>query len=217
MNNNKGIGGLEREAAKTRVKICGITNRKDAFLAADLGACALGFVFFRGSKRFISHDDAREIVSALPPFVVKVGVFVEEPPQAVLKLKQYCGLDRVQVYDARRCAAAGHIEPGHIIAAHRVGTREDVERAKTLPFFPLFDNAGTGVWGGSGKRFDWTILEDFDGPYILAGGIGPDNVDDALGFHPYAIDIASGVEIRPGKKDPEKMRALFKRLEMRRS
>lgn len=197
---------------RTRVKICGITNRKDAFLAADLGAFAVGFVFFRGSKRFVSPDDAKKIIEGLPPFIVKVGVFVEELPHDVMELKHHCRLDRVQVYDAGRWLAAGYAGTASIIAVQRVGSKNDVERAKSLPYFPLFDSAGDGLWGGSGKQFDWTMLEGFDGPYILAGGIGPDNVEGALELAPYAIDIASGLESRPGKKDPEKMRALFSRL-----
>lgn len=200
-----------------RVKICGITNKKDAFLAADLGAFALGFVFFRESKRFIAPDEAREIIENLPSLMVKIGVFVEETPNEVMELKSYCGLDRVQIYDAGRWAAAGHADPASIIAARRINRKDDIEEAKGLPYLPLFDTGVAGVWGGSGKRFDWALLEGFDRPYILAGGINADNVDDALTLKPWAIDIASGVERYPGKKDPEKMRALFKRLEERRS
>ncbi len=200
-----------------RVKICGITNKKDAFLAADLGAFALGFVFFRESKRFIAPDDARGIIESLPSPIVKIGVFVEETPNEVMGLKNYCGLDRVQIYDAVRWAAAGHADPASIIAARRVSTKDDIDEAKGLPYLPLFDTGIPGVWGGSGKRFDWAILEGFDRPYILAGGINADNVENALMLRPWAIDIASGVESYPGKKDPKKMRALFERLEERRS
>ena len=201
---------------KPRVKICGITNKKDAFLAADLGAFALGFVFFRESKRFIAPDEARGIIESLPSLMVKIGVFVEETPNEVMELKSYCGLDRVQIYDAGRWAAAGHADPASIIAARRINRRDDIEEAKGLPYLPLFDTGVAGVWGGSGKRFDWALLEGFDRPYILAGGINADNVDNALMLKPWARDIASGVERYPGKKDPEKMRALFKHLEERR-
>jgi len=210
-------GVRAQRPGKPRVKICGITNKKDAFLAADLGAFALGFVFFRESKRFISPDDAREIIEGLPSPIVKIGVFVEETPNEVMELKSYCGLDRVQIYDAVRWAAAGHADPASIIAARRVNTKDDVEQAKGLPYLPLFDTGAPGIWGGSGKRFDWAMLEGFDRPYILAGGINADNVDSALVLKPWAIDIASGVERCPGKKDPAKMRALFKRLEERES
>ncbi|MBP7528128.1 MAG: phosphoribosylanthranilate isomerase [Syntrophorhabdaceae bacterium] len=198
-----------------RVKICGITNKEDAFLAADLGAFALGFVFFRRSKRFIAPDGARRIIEGLPSSIVKVGVFVEETPDEVMELKRHCGLDCVQIYDAHRWAAAGYPVDGSIIAARRVASRDDVERARKIPYLPLFDTGVTGSWGGTGACFDWRFLEGFDRPYILAGGIKADNVEDAVRLGPWAIDIASSVESRPGKKDPKKMRALFKRLEAR--
>jgi len=200
---------------KTRVKICGITNRRDAFLAADLGAFAAGFVFFRKSRRYISPDKAKRIISSLPSSILKVGVFVEDAPDEIMEMKTYCGLDRLQVYDAGEWAAAGYADAVSIIAAHRVSSKEEIEKAKDLPYLPLFDTGIPGTWGGSGRRFDWTMLEGFERPYILAGGITADNVDEAVRIGPYAIDIASGVEGSPGKKDRQKMRTLFERLEAR--
>lgn len=199
---------------KTRVKICGITNRKDAFLAADLGAFAAGFVFYRGSKRCVTPGETRRIVASLPSSIVTIGVFVEEKPAEIMEAKRYCGLDRVQVYDAGKWAAAGY-DGDTIIAAYRVSSKEDIERANSLPYLPLFDTGIPGTWGGNGKRFDWTMLEGFGRPYVLAGGITADNIDEALRLGPFAVDISSGVEISPGKKDPKKLRALFERIEAR--
>jgi phosphoribosylanthranilate isomerase len=199
---------------KTRVKICGITNRKDAFLAAELGAFAPGFVFYRGSKRCVTPGETRRIVASLPSSIVTIGVFVEEKPAEIMEAKRYCGLDRVQVYDAGKWAAAGY-DGDTIIAAYRVSSKEDIERANSLPYLPLFDTGIPGTWGGNGKRFDWTMLEGFGRPYVLAGGITADNIDEALRLGPFAVDISSGVEISPGKKDPKKLRALFERIEAR--
>lgn len=199
---------------KTRVKICGITNRKDAFLVADLGAFAAGFVFYRGSRRCVAPEEVRRIVSSLPSSILKIGVFVEDTPDEVMAAKQYCGLDRVQVYDAGRWAAAGH-DAATIIAAYRVSSKVQIARARDLPYLPLFDTGSPGTWGGSGRRFDWAMLEGFDRPYILAGGITVDTIDDAMRLAPFAVDIASGVERSPGKKDPKKLRALFERIEAR--
>jgi len=199
---------------KTRVKICGITNRKDAHLAADLGAFAAGFVFYRGSRRYVTPTEVRGIVASLPSSVLTVGVFVEDTPDEVMEVKRYCGLDRVQVYDAGRWAGAGH-DGAAIIAAYRVSSKEEIAKAKDLPYLPLFDTGVPGMWGGSGKSFDWAMLEGFERPYILAGGITADNVGEAVSFRPFALDISSGVESSPGKKDPRKMQALFERIEAR--
>jgi phosphoribosylanthranilate isomerase len=201
---------------KTRVKICGITSKEDAFLAADLGAFAVGFVFFRKSGRYINPAAARKIVSCLPSSILKVGVFVEDTPAEVMEVKGYCGLDRMQVYNTARWAAAG-CDAASVIAAYKVRSKEEIMQARRFPYLPLFDTGVPGRWGGTGRRFDWTMLEGFDRPYILAGGVTVENIDEAMSLRPFAIDIASGVESSPGKKDPGKMRALFGRLEVRTS
>lgn len=197
---------------KTRVKICGITNTKDAFLAADLGAYAIGFVFYEGSQRRISYDGARKIARKLPPFVVKVGVFVNESVSSVLAAKEFCGLDRVQIHGDRIDTAVTAI-PAITIMAYRIKDRNDIEEARESPAFPLLDSHVENAFGGSGLRFNWKLLEDFGRPYILAGGINGENIDEALRLKPYGIDIASGVEKRPGVKDPRKMREIFRRVE----
>jgi phosphoribosylanthranilate isomerase len=202
---------------RTRVKICGITNLADALLAAELGAYAVGFVFFEGSRRSVSPEAVKEIVRHLPPFVVKVGVFVDEGLERTLAVKEFCSLDRIQVHagdDALgevRDAAA--FAPGIMITAHRIRERSDVERAMRSPGFPLLDSHVQGNYGGTGTRFDWNMLKGVERPFILAGGIDPGNVREALQANPYAIDVASGVEKAPGLKDPERMRAFFAAIE----
>lgn len=183
----------------------------DAFLAVDLGADALGFIFYKGSKRFIAYDEARRIIEKLPPFVVKVGVFVNETVQRMRGAKEYCMLDRVQVHRDERRDSTG-ILPGVTIEIYRIRDERDIEEARRSVAFPLLDSSVDNMYGGSGKQFNWQLLKGFDRPYILAGGINIENVDEALACNPYAIDIASGVEQSPGVKDPGKMREIFDRI-----
>jgi phosphoribosylanthranilate isomerase len=196
---------------KTRVKICGITNLADALLAVEFGAHAIGFVFYEGSKRCISCEDAREIAFRLPPFVIKCGVFVDEGWKRIMEIKDYCNLDRVQVYAGDESLSNNSVT-GITIMAFRIRNREDVERAQRSDSFPLLDSYHEKMHGGSGVKFNWELLKDFGRPFILAGGINSENIDSALKLKPYAIDIASGVESAPGKKDPAKMREIFRRV-----
>jgi len=197
---------------KTMVKVCGITRLEDALVAVEFGADALGFIFYPGSKRYISFDHARHIIERLPPFIVKVGVFVEESVDNILKAKEYCMLDRVQLY-AEDENIRGKVIPGITIMAFRIRDREDVKRAQNSEAFPLLDSYHERQYGGSGARFNWELLKDFGRPFILAGGINAGNIEEALEVKPYAIDIASGVESFPGIKDPDKMAKIFERIE----
>ena len=180
-------------------------------LSVELGAHAIGFVFYKGSKRCISCEDAREITCILPPFVIKCGVFVDEGWKRIMEIKDYCNLDRVQVYagDESLC---GNSVPGITIMAFRIRDSEDVEKAQRSDSFPLLDSYHEKMHGGSGVMFNWELLKDFGRPFILAGGINSENIDSALKLNPYAIDIASGVESAPGKKNPEKMAEIFRRI-----
>lgn len=197
---------------KTRVKICGVTTVGDAMLAADLGAYAVGFVFYPGSKRYLPVERARDICRRLPPFVVKVGVFVNETWERMTEAKDYCGLDRIQVH-GEYGPFDGRDLSGVLITSYRIGSQEDIERARRAEGFPLLDSLREGEFGGTGERFRWDLLKDFGRPFILAGGINLENIDEALRYGPYAVDIASGVEKSPGVKDPDKMRRIF--LELR--
>lgn len=188
-----------------RVKVCGITNLYDALLASELGAYAIGFVFYRKSKRYVREEIVKEIVRALPPFVLKVGVFVEEDEERILKLKESLSLDRVQVYKDVR------IESSSVIRALRIKGKEDLKMVEETPFFPLLDSYSQG-FGGSGKSFDWSLLKEVKRPYILAGGINIDNLEEVMKIKPYAIDVSTGLEKMPGKKDEKKMKEFFKRI-----
>jgi phosphoribosylanthranilate isomerase len=195
---------------KAKVKICGITSVKDAFVAADLGADAVGFVFYKGSKRYIPHAEARWIVEKLPPFILKVGVFVNENMREVLAAREFCMLDRVQLH-GDSCRLMG-VLPGISIVAYQIRNEKDMEEARQSLSIPLLDSGIGSGYGGTGKTFNWQFLEDFDRPYILAGGISIENIDEALSLKPYAIDLVSGIEKSSGVKDHDKMRALFERI-----
>ncbi len=197
---------------KTRIKICGITNIQDALMAAEMGADALGFVFFKASKRYISCEDAKGIILKLPPFIVKCGVFVNEGWEKIMEIRDYCKLDRIQVYagDKNLC---GNIIPGVTIMAFRIKDRSDVEKARMSKALPLLDSYNKKMYGGCGIKFDWELIRDFGRPFILAGGINAENIDSALNINPYAIDIASGAESSPGKKDPKKLEEIFRMVE----
>jgi len=194
-----------------RVKICGITNIEDALYASHLGAYAVGFVFFEGSKRYVSPETAKNIIKELPPFLVKVGVFVNEKPDTISKLSEYVGLDRIQLHTDFPHKYENFF-PQQIIMAYRIKSQEDVELANNSKFFPLLDRYDEKEYGGTGKTFDWSLLKGLKRDYILAGGINIENIDKAVALNPYAIDISSGIEQHYGKKDHKKMFEIFEKL-----
>lgn len=198
-----------------RIKICGITNLEDALLAAELGAHALGFIFFAKSPRNVAPEAAREIIRQLPPFVVSVGVFVNEEAAVVQELAARVGLDWVQLHGTEPpeyCRSLGR----RVMKAFRI---KDENSLKELAAYRgavqalLLDTYKKGQTGGTGETFDWELARqarDY-GPIVLAGGLTADNVAQAIdAARPQAVDVASGVEAAPGKKDPEKLRAFFR-------
>jgi phosphoribosylanthranilate isomerase len=197
----------------TRVKICGITRLEDARLAADLGASAVGFVFWPGSPRFIDPFRARRIASSLPPMVATVGIFVDQPIEHVRGIARLVGLTAVQLHGSESndyAAAVG----ARIIKAVGVGPSFDADAAVSMPaaMTLLLDAHDPALKGGTGRVIDWARAERVARvrPVILSGGLRPDSVADAIAaVRPYAIDVSSGVEERPGIKDPARLRALF--------
>ena len=184
-----------------RVKICGITNLEDALMAVELGADALGFIF-ADSPRRIDKGKAREIISKLPPFITTVGVFVNERKEVVEEIANECGLDALQFHGEETPDYCRHFKR-KVIKAFKIRTKEDLEGLRYYDVSAyLLDSPVRGT------PFDWDLLIGFhsDKPVILAGGLNPDNVSSALSkFVPYAVDVSSGVEEYPGKKDREKM------------
>ena len=197
-----------------RIKICGITNLEDALLAADLGAHALGFIFHAKSPRCVAPEAAREIIRQLPPLVVSVGVFVDEEAAVVRDLAARVGLDWVQLHGAETpeyCRSLGR----RVLKGFRI---QDENSLKALPAYQgavqafLLDTYRPGTLGGTGETFDWSLARKAGelGPVILAGGLTAANAAQAIAqARPQALDVASGVEAAPGKKDPAKLRAFF--------
>lgn len=202
----------------TKVKICGITCAGDALAACEAGADALGFVFApeaRKRGRYIDPGEARAIIQSLPPFVTTVAVTVNEPLDRLLTYLEF--VDRVQLHgeeDAGLCAQL----PDRVIKAFRIGPGFDVARMLSYPAGAcLLDASVPGERGGTGTLCDWdrareavTAAAAVGKPIILAGGLSPENVSDAVrAVRPYAVDVSGGVESAPGKKDHERLRAFI--------
>lgn len=195
-----------------RVKICGITNLHDALMAVEAGADALGFVFFQGSPRCISPENAAAIIRSLPPFVQTVGLFVNEKPATVNLVADQCGLDLVQLHGEESpdyCAVVKR----RIIKAFRV---RDASSLDDMPDYRvagcLLDAWSPAAHGGTGTTFNWDIAARAASshPIILAGGLTPENVAEAVAtVKPYAVDVSSGVESAPGIKDAGLVRAFI--------
>lgn len=192
-----------------RVKICGITNLRDAEYAVELGADALGFVFAPSARR-ISPEKAGKIVKSLGPFVNCVGVFVDEDLQKVGQIGQYCGLDTLQLHGNEQPKYLTGLGKGyHIIKSLRLINRGDLDRLKRYKASAfLLDTYERGKMGGTGKAIPsmWVLARKagklVTTPIILAGGLTPGNVRDAVKVaRPFAVDVSSGVELKPGKKD----------------
>lgn len=199
-----------------RVKICGITNVEDAFAAVEAGADALGFNFYRKSPRYIKPERARAIIEQLPPFVTPVGIFVNEDDlDAMARIVVEAGLAVVQLHGDESPALCRRVaERWRVIKAVRVGPEFHPHELALYPAHAiLLDAARAGAYGGTGERFDWMLArraKSFVSVLILAGGLSPENVAEAVRcVQPYAVDVCTGVEACPGKKDVERMRAFI--------
>jgi phosphoribosylanthranilate isomerase len=201
-----------------RVKICGITNWADARLAVEAGADALGFNFYRPSPRYIEPREAARIILRLPRTPAKVGVFVDERVEVVREIAEAVGLDFVQLHGHERPALVRRIaEFRPVIKVFRVRPGFSAARLARYPEAAAFllDAFRPGLHGGTGERFDWRLAcrAARYGRIILAGGLRSANVAEAIAsVRPYAIDVCSGVEARPGKKDPAKVRELMQQV-----
>ena len=204
-------------ASTTKVKICGITNAEDAAAAVEAGADALGFVFYRKSPRYIEPALARQIIMSLPPLVIPVGVFVDEDQQVVRDLMDSCGLALAQLHgneSAIYCKELGRT----VLKALRVNDRstflalaEFRGRAGVRGF--ILDAFSDQAYGGTGQVIDWQLSAEVAKvtSILLAGGLTPDNVEKAIQtVRPYGVDVSSGVEQSPGRKDHEKVRAFIR-------
>ncbi len=203
---------------RVRAKICGIGQACDAIAAVEAGAAAVGFNFYRGSPRFIEPVDAAAIVAQLPPFVTAVGLFVNEPAPSVRRMVAVSGVRLLQFHgdeNDAQCLAAGH---PFIKAIAVAGPIDGVELAATYPNAMgfLLDNATSDARGGTGRTFDWSWWPlHCPRPLILAGGLDPENVAQAIEqTHPFAVDVSSGVEdTRKGIKNPAKIRRFMNEVQ----
>jgi phosphoribosylanthranilate isomerase len=193
-----------------RVKICGVTRLEDAQLAASLGAWAVGFVFWPRSPRAVTPARARAIVRELPAWIAAVGVFVDERPERLREIAAEVGLGAVQLHGDETPADAEALS-WRVIKALTLDQAAELDRwpPRVLPLIDAHDPARRG---GTGQTVDWTRAAAMarTRPVVLAGGLRPDNVGEALrAVAPAAIDVSSGVESSPGIKDAVRMRALF--------
>lgn len=197
-----------------KIKVCGITNSADALAAVESGADAVGFIFFEGSPRFVTKEKARSIIRELPPFIAKVGVFVNATPDSVSRAIEETGIDTVQFHGE---------EPPELCRGFNVKVIKAfrVQGKDMLALMPRYDVdawlldsfVAGGARGGTGATFDWDLAVhacSLGTPVVLAGGLNPDNVAAAIDrVQPYGVDVSSGVEISPGKKDHSKIAAFI--------
>jgi phosphoribosylanthranilate isomerase len=204
------------EPERVKVKICGITNPEDARLAVEAGADALGFVLYQKSPRFVDPATVRRIILTLPPFVLPVGVFVNEEAKVVRDLMDECGLALAQLHGdetAAYCQDLGRPALKALRLKDRsafLALAEFRGRANVRGF--VIDAFSDHAYGGTGRTADWTLAAEAarSASILLAGGLTPENVGKAVAIvRPYGVDVSTGVEAHAGKKDPDKVRAFI--------
>lgn len=198
-----------------KVKICGITNLGDALAAVDAGADALGFVFYKKSPRYITPQKAKNIVRGLSERIVKVGVFVNQSERVVRSIAELCRLDMLQFHGSESPGFCAKFKEYKIIKAFRIRNSVDFESIfKYKTFAYLFDTFVRMKAGGTGRQFDWKLVEgiaDRKRVIFLSGGITETNVQEAISIvRPGWIDVSSSLEIGPGRKDREKIKQFIK-------
>jgi phosphoribosylanthranilate isomerase len=200
----------------TRVKICGLTNVDDATRAVELGAWALGLIFWRRSPRACSPAEAARIAGALRRHAELVGVFVDAPLDKLAKAVDELGLTMLQLHGDEGpsyCAEAARRTGAKIIKAAPIRTQADLRGLRTFHTdYHLLDSGAGPLPGGTGATWDWSMVDELTGgvPVIASGGLTAENVGDAIGaLRPFAVDTASGTEAEPGRKDPAKLAAFF--------
>jgi phosphoribosylanthranilate isomerase len=195
-----------------KVKICGITNIDDANAAVDFGADLLGFNFYPKSPRYVTPEQAADIIGKLPAFVDVAGVFVNASPEKIHEVIRQCYLGWVQFHGDESpefCRSFLSVN-ARTMKALRVRDRSDVQQAeKYFTDAILLDAYDPKKYGGTGFSFDWNVVGHIGKRVFLAGGINPDNVKQAVQLGVYGIDVCSGIESSPGKKDHKKMKRLF--------
>ena len=195
-----------------KVKICGLTNYEDAAAAMEMGADLLGFNFYPKSPRFVSPEKATQIINKLPAFIDTAGVFVNSSLEEIRDTISQCPLNWVQLHGDESPQFCRDLLTHNVktMKAIRVKDQGDIDRAES--YFTdavLLDAFDPGKYGGTGLIFDWNIVGHITKRVFLAGGINPDNAAEAIKLGVYGIDVCSGIESEPGKKDHKKMKKLF--------
>jgi len=200
----------------TEIKICGITDPDDALAAAGAGADALGFIFYPKSPRCVSPGRAREIIAALPRTVSKVGVFVNDDPDRIEEIAGICGLDLIQLHGDETPEYCRRFPASMVIKALSPRTAADLEGVADYPVRAiLVDASAPGRYGGTGKTSNWHLAKSLahSCTLILSGGLNSGNIQDAIAsVSPDAVDINSGVESAPGRKDHDKIRDIIEMI-----
>jgi phosphoribosylanthranilate isomerase len=193
--------------SRIRVKICGVTRAEDALAAARLGADALGFNFWPGSRRHVEPGVVRRIVDLLPPFVTPVGVFVNQPEEEMLAIAAASGIQVLQLHGDEPPDLCARL-PLPVVKSIPVGEVRVLARLLSYEVQAFLLDTPSRGFGGTGRPFDWSLAEGVSevAPVILAGGLTPENVAGAIrAVRPWAVDVASGVESSPGVKDADRM------------
>ncbi|PIQ09670.1 MAG: N-(5'-phosphoribosyl)anthranilate isomerase [Ignavibacteriales bacterium CG18_big_fil_WC_8_21_14_2_50_31_20] len=196
-----------------KIKICGITKLKDAQLCANLGADAIGFIFYPKSKRYIAPENAKSISLSLPPFVHKIGVFVNEEIEEVNRIAGLVKLTAVQLHGNESLEYISQINYPVIKSFGIDGDFDFSVLAEFNNCGIILDVKDTINFGGTGKQFDWNLIpKNIRNKIIIAGGVGINNIEEIhTNINPYGIDISSSVEVEPGIKDKDKLEKLFEK------
>ncbi len=201
-----------KKVHNVRIKVCGMTRLEDAMKAVELGADAIGFIFYRKSPRGVTLAQAKAIIKELPPFVHRVGVFVNESVERINSFVEKLGLDLVQLHGDESPADCRKIR-ARVLKAIRVADQSSLARLNQFKVDGfLLDTFHPDAYGGTGQVFDWKLAKQAGklGRIIVAGGLNAGNVKEAIQkARPYGIDVCSGVEKTPGSKDHKKMRAFI--------
>jgi len=196
----------------TEIKICGITNLDDASFAAECGVDALGFNFYSKSPRYVAPERANEIIERIPERITKVGVFVNQDALEVKKIVGFCGLNLIQLHGDESSEYCYQFPRSLLIKALSPRREADLRKLRTYPVRAILVDAYDPLrYGGTGKRSDWGIAVKVKKTHLLiiAGGLHADNIREAIEVvSPHAVDINSGVESSPGRKDPEKVKKI---------
>ena len=206
---------------RTRVKICGITRCEDAELAVEAGVDAIGLVFYEKSPRFVDNAQAAEISQLIPAFVSRVALFKDADKQMIELVLQQVEIDLIQFHGSETPAFCEQFGRPYIKALgmkapecdanYLIASAEKYQAAKAL----LLDGHAPGEAGGKGETFDWSAIATINKPVVLAGGLTPENVKQAIvSVKPFAVDVSSGVESAPGLKDKEKMAAFMQQVKV---